>query len=198
MTAAWIGLGLSFVAIGFLGFALSGSIRAIDDLRARIAALEAQRSERVGNGLPVGTRAPMFRSTGATGMEFTSESFAGNRHLIVFADPDCEACAALLPELEVRGAPLPTVVVSRGGWDGGVLPLRTGETATTNVRTVLDPGGSIADRFESTLSPHAFVIDEGGFIATQGAAGTLDEIERLVQDAEGIRIVPGPEAATGG
>jgi hypothetical protein len=197
MTAVmWIGVGLSFAAIAFLGFALSGAIRAMDELRTRIAALEAERADHAGAGLSVGTRAPTFRATGATGSEFRSESLAGNRHLIVFSDPDCEACAALLPELVERGASLPTVVVSRGGGDGGLRSIWTGAIdATTDVRLVFDPRRAIGERFETTMSPHAFVIDEGGYVASQGAAGTLAEMEQLIHDAEGIRIVPGPEEA---
>jgi hypothetical protein len=40
-------------------------------------------------------------------------------------------------------------------------------------------------------SPHVFVIDEQGAVVAQGGAVSLPDVEALVRDAAGIRIVPG-------
>ena len=52
-------------------------------------------------------------------------------------------------------------------------------------------GRSVSDAFGVEVSPHVFVIDEGGAIVAQGGAVTLQDVEALVRGAQGIRIVPG-------
>jgi hypothetical protein len=45
------------------------------------------------------------------------------------------------------------------------------------------------------VSPHLFVIDEGGAIVAQGGAATLADVETLVREGRGIQVVREAEDA---
>ena len=53
----------------------------------------------------------------------------------------------------------------------------------------------VSDAYLVDASPHVFVIDEQGAVVAQGGAVSLADVESLVRDAEGIRIVPGVDDA---
>jgi hypothetical protein len=40
------------------------------------------------------------------------------------------------------------------------------------------------------VSPHLFVIDEGGAIVAQGGAASLADVEALVREGRGIQVLP--------
>jgi hypothetical protein len=48
-----------------------------------------------------------------------------------------------------------------------------------------------SDAYRVDVSPHVFVLDEEGAIVAQGGAVALADVEALVRDGQGIRIVPG-------
>jgi len=79
----------------------------------RLDAIEAQMAQGPGTalpsrslprplkGLPIGSAAPAFKLSGLHGETLTLASLlaAGNPVLLVFTDPDCGPCTALLPQL---------------------------------------------------------------------------------------------------
>jgi hypothetical protein len=54
---------------------------------------------------------------------------------------------------------------------------------------VLDADRAVADAFGSGFTPHVFVVDEGGSVASRGPAGDLPSVRRLLREAEGVRIL---------
>jgi hypothetical protein len=196
MTALWILVIAAFLVVAFLGLALAGVVRRLDELRTEVEQIRLEQGElaeaaHVEGGLPVGSAAPAFEAPLEGGGTLSSASLAGAAHLIVFADPTCEACEALVPDLlgaATGGDVPPVVIVGEAGkvWPGGWLPAPGSEDRAGVVR---DEGGRIADAFASGFSPHVFVVDEGGFVTAQGSADSMAGVRELLRDAEGIRIV---------
>ncbi len=197
MTALWIVAVVSLLAAAFLGLALAGVVRRLDELRREVDDLRREQvvlaeAAHVEGGLPVGSTAPSFDAPLERGGRFSSSDLNGSAHLVVFADPTCEACEELVPGLldaAADGAVPPVVIVGEAGkvWPAGWTPA---EGTEDRVGVVRDEGGRIAAAFGSGFSPHVFVVDEGGFVTAQGSAGTLAAVRELLRDAEGIRIVP--------
>jgi HAMP domain-containing protein len=186
IVALWIGLGVALGAVVFLAFVLAGALRSMDDLRARLADVEAAGpTDPPGRGLSVGAPAPPIEDVGRGG-GVDSPPLSGVRHLVAFADPDCAACARLVPDL-LRESPLPGVVVS----DAADVPPTWRAPVDGRIAVVVD-GRSIAERYRADVRPHVFVVDEGGSIVASAPAGTLDEVRGLVDEAAGVRIVGAP------
>lgn len=189
MTAlGWVVVALLAIAVVWLGLATVGLVREVSGLRAEVAALGSLRAPLLlDGGLPVGAREPGWSIETDTGRADV-DTLAGQRHLVVFADAECESCAGLMPELARAAAAgaIPTAVVV--GRAGDTVPA-TWRGARVVAGTERDR--SVSEAFGVEVSPHVFVIDEGGAIVAQGGAVTLADVERLVHDAQGIRIVPG-------
>ncbi len=178
----WLVLAVLVGAVLWLGFAMVGLLREVTALREEIQALTGAPIHLAG-GIAVGDRAPEW-----TLGDVSSASMAGQRHLIVFADADCATCDDLVPPLvgaAAVGAVPPTVIVGRDGRD---LPA---SWRGPQVVAGVERDRAISDAFEVEISPHLFLIDEGGAVVAQGGATTLEDVEALVRGADGIRIVPG-------
>jgi hypothetical protein len=143
------------------------------------------------DGLPVGAAAPSWQLASRDGAAVSSSAMRGKRHLVLFADAECRACDALVPEVIEAAASdrlVPVAIVGRGtasatpaAWvpvDGRVI-------------VGVEQGVEVSEAFRTEVSPHAFVVDEGGFVAAQGGPLTLDDVRALIADADGLRIVTG-------
>lgn len=183
----WALVALLLVVAAWLLLALAGAARTIRDLRAGDADEEIRH---LGAGLAPGAPAPPFRATADDGRPFDSGELAGLRHLVVFADPDCAACAGLVPAVTGAAAArrLPfTVVVSRGAPDAHPPAWRSAGRSLL----VLERDDTVSDVFRVDVTPTAFVVDEGGMVVSRGPVADAAEVARLVAEAEGIRIVDG-------
>lgn len=196
MTLLWIAVCVSFVVVVFLALTLAGAVRRLDELRREVEELRREQVLVSGvdhpeGGLPVGAAAPSFEATLEGGGRFSSADLRGSTHLVVFADPSCSACDALVPDLlhAAAVAEIPPAVVV--GMAGSVWPPRWMPQPGTEDRAgvVRDEGGRIASAFGSDFSPHVFIVDEGGSITAQGPAGTVAAVRELLDDAEGIQVI---------
>lgn len=192
MTAAgWIVVALFFALVLWLGFAMIALVRTQAGLRARIEDLEASIAPvRIAGGLPVGRTAPDWVIATADGGSFAASSLAGTRHVLLFADATCAACDEVVPAA-IRAAEdgdVPPVVVI--GRDGDELP-----AAWSGPRTGVEHGDDVSAAFRVEVSPHIFVIDEGGAIVAQGGAASLEDVEALVREGTGIQVLPGADDA---
>jgi hypothetical protein len=181
----WIAVGVLTAAVVFLLLALNGATRTVSALRRT---LDGQ--DDVGgvvhpaSGLPVGSAAPTIESVAADGAHVMATAMRGRRHLVVFADPGCAACQTLVPPLLALSGRVPVALVTRVET---ALPL--GWRAGPDDLVVADPTEGIADAFKVGFTPHVFVVDAGGAIAAQGPADTVEMVEHLLREAEGVRIV---------
>ncbi|MCC6314079.1 MAG: redoxin domain-containing protein [Thermomicrobiales bacterium] len=138
-------------------------------------------------GLPIGAPAPAFSLTGLFGETATLDSLRaqGKPVLLVFSDPGCGPCNALMPELgrwqrEFSGK-LTTALISRGAPDANKAKVI--EHGLSNV--LLQKDNEIADAYVTFGTPTAVLVSPDGLVAS-AAAGGSEEIRQLV-----TRVVEG-------
>jgi len=188
----WIVVVLLFALVLWLGFALIALIRTQAGLRARIEDLEASIAPiRLDGGLPVGRAAPDWEIAAADGGSIAATSLAGTRHVLLFADTSCRACDDVVPAAvaAAEAGTLPSVVVIARDEDTEMPPSWSGPW------TGVEHQGDVSAAFRVDVSPHLFVIDEGGAIVAQGGAATLTDVEALVREGQGIQVLPEVEDA---
>jgi hypothetical protein len=189
--AGWIVVALFFALVLWLGFAMIALVRTQAGLRGRIEDLEASIAPvRIAGGLPVGRTAPDWVITSDDGGSLAARSLAGTRHVLVFADATCAACDEVVPaaiRAAADGDVPPVVVIGR---DGDELP-----ASWSGPRTGVEHGDEVSAAFRVEVSPHIFVIDEGGAIVAQGGAASLQDVEALVREGRGIQVLPGANDA---
>ena len=193
---AWVAVGTLAVVVVWLGLALVGAVRELGTLRGRVDALEAADAPttQLGTGLAVGAPAPAWTIATPGGGLASSSAFEGRRHLLVFADATCRACDDLVPAVIAaasRGTVPPLAVIGRGDAASTSGPWRA---ADVRVRIGSERGNQVSEAYRVDVSPFVFVIDEGGSVIARGGAVTLDDVVRLVREAEGVRIVAAGEA----
>ena len=188
----WIVVVLLFALVLWLGFALIALIRTQAGLRARIEDLEASIAPiRLDGGLPVGRTAPDWEIAVTDGGSLAAGSLAGTRHVLLFADTQCRACDEVVPAAvaaAAAGALPPVVVIARD--EDTELP-----SAWNGRWTGVEHHGEVSAAFRVDVSPHLFVIDEGGAIVAQGGATTLADVEALVREGRGIQVLREAEDA---
>jgi hypothetical protein len=199
-TALIVAVAILAVGLVWLGLALVGAVRELSELRERVARLETQDEHGplvLPGRLPIGAREPAWEVVRPDGSVASSAALRGTRHLVVVADADCRACDGLVPAVVAAAAAdtlLPTVVVGRG--EPGAIPVawRPDPASRGTVIVGCEHDDEVGRAFGTDLSPHVFVIDEGGSVAAQGGALSLEEVRDLVAEAEPIRIVAGRDA----
>ena len=191
--AGWIVAAVLSVALVWIGLALAGAVRELAALRERIDALESVSAPiHLDGGLPIGSPEPAWALIAPDGSALVSSALAGRRHLVLFADADCRACDELVPAVvraAAAGALPPLALVGRGRPD--VTPETWRGDDPVRVVAGVERAREVSDAFRVDVSPHVFVIDEGDAVVAQGGAVTLGDVEALVRNAQGIRIVPG-------
>jgi peroxiredoxin len=135
-------------------------------------------------GLRAGTPAPAFELRDLAGRKVSLQEHLGRRVLLVFSDPECGPCDALLPDLarlhrEHRDNGLEIVMVSRGEVEEN---RRKVEASAVEFPVVLQPGWKLSKQYGIFATPVAFLVDEGGVIAREVARGPT-EILTLAHDA---------------
>jgi hypothetical protein len=187
----WLAIAVLGLLVLWLGLALAGAVRELSTLRERVDALEVGGPVHLGSGLPLGAPAPGWEVRTPEGDLRTSSAFAGTRHLLLFADADCAACDDVVPGVvsaAASGALPPVAVIGRG--DAIATPA-TWRSADPRVIVGAEQGDDATAAYGVETSPHAFVVDEAGFVVAQGGAVSLEDVRALVRGADGIRIVPG-------
>jgi hypothetical protein len=179
----WVLVAVLGAIVVWLLLALSGAGRTIAELRVA----EPAEVRHLSPGIAPGSLAPAFEADGSDG-PFDARELVGLRHLMLFVDPDCAACATLVPgvldEAAARGFPA-VVLVSRGSLDDHPGVWRGADRA----RLVRERGTEVSDAFGVDVTPTAFVIDEGGAVVARGPVQTVPEVAELVAHGQGIRIV---------
>jgi len=122
------------------------------------------------SGLPAGTMAPAFRLPLLDGGHVSLADYSGRRVLLVFSDPTCGPCMALLPRLEAaaRDAGVAVLVVSRG-----TAEANRSKRATLGLTLpiALQAHWEISRLYCKFSTPMAYLIDERGRTAAEVASG---------------------------
>lgn len=158
----------------------------IDNLELRIEAAgigPAVQAAPTTMGLPLGQPAPGFTLPQLAGGQLSLDALraAGKPLVLVFSDPQCGPCTALLPQLSAwqrqHGHDLTLVLVSRGTVDDNRAKL--GKLQMDPV--VLQADREVAHAYLAQVTPSAVRIDRDGTIGSALALGELD-IAALVRE----------------
>ncbi len=139
-------------------------------------------------GLPLGAPAPAFSLTGLHGETLTLEALraGGKPVVLLFTDPDCGPCTALLPEIgnwqREHAEKLTISLISRG--DPEQNSAKSSEHGVTNV--LLQEDWEVAQAYQANGTPSAVLVQPDGKIGSPLVAGP-EAIEALVAHAVGDR-----------
>ena len=148
--------------------------------------LSASRLNR--SGLKQGTIAPAFTLPLLDGGQVSLDAYRGKRVMIVFSDPKCKPCHALMPELAKlhrRTPDIEILIISRGNIDA----VRA-EFAARPVPfpVAVQKSWEISRRYAMFATPIAYVIDDAGKIAGDVAVGP-EPILILLANAQVFALV---------
>jgi peroxiredoxin len=193
--AVAVGAGLAILALaavtvgGFLALVRQNGrlLLRIDELEARldeggVAAVSVPAEAH--HGLPLGSPAPDFGLSGLYGETATLESLTSAERpvLLLFTDPTCGPCNALLPQIAAwqhdHAAALTLAVISRGSVDDNRAKIR--EHGVGGVW--LDRDLAVYNAYQAIGTPGGVLIDAQGQIASPVVAGA-DAIAGLVNRA---------------
>jgi thiol-disulfide isomerase/thioredoxin len=175
--------------IGLVAFALWHVLRQQGRIMLRLDALESSLSpfEEVAppqmavRGLPIGTEAPDFSLPTIDGANESLEGLGALERpvLLVFVNPKCGPCQALLPELARwqtdYAASLSIVLVSEGSAEENRSKALPGLTYI-----LLQEEREIATAYQAFGTPAAVLVEDG--LIASGVAQGADEIRDLVAD----------------
>jgi peroxiredoxin len=143
----------------------------------------------VPGGLAVGERAPAFALSGLDAGETTLDALraTGKRVVLLFTDPACGPCTALLPDVsrwqQVHAADATIVLVSRGSEDANRAK-RT-EFGVTNV--LVQENREVAEAYRAAGTPSAVLVRPDGTIGSPVVAGA-EGIRQLVESLRGPSV----------
>lgn len=126
---------------------------------------------RPSSGLPIGSFATEFILPTLDGSRMTLTEWRGRRVLLVFFNPRCAFCRAMVPELAglpVDGTDMVTLVVSTGGIEEN---RRVFESSGIKCPVLLQSESEVAQMFRIEATPAGYVLDERGVIASELARG---------------------------
>jgi peroxiredoxin len=149
------------------------------------------------NGLPIGSTAPAFKLSGVYGETLTLAALSGTGKpvLLVFVDPDCGPCTALLPELAQWQRGLVSSVVIALIGRGTEEVNRAKIAAHGLVQVLLQTDNEVAETYRVKGTPSAVLVGSNGAIASPVAEGA-DAIRALVERTGHLIPVPSSMAAS--
>ena len=149
-------------------------------------------------GLPPGAPAPTFSLAGLSDEEVTLDSLrASNKPVVlVFTDPDCGPCTALLPDIgrwqRDYDDKVTILLVGRGTPEENRA--KTSEHGVEHV--LLQEDREVAEAYEASATPSAVLVRPDGTIGSPLAIGS-EAIAALVARAVGTARVPCPNCGNG-
>ncbi len=210
--AIGIGGGLLLALLLFAeGWLLLHLLQQNGRLLARIESLETAAVEGTGTarpvapaapaaGLPVGTVAPSFSLAGLHGETQTLEALRalGKPTLLIFSDPHCGPCNALLPEIarwqRSEASRMTVALISRGKAEEN----RTKAVEHGLTQILLQVDREVAEQYQANGTPSAVRIRPDGRIDSPLAMGS-EQIKTLVNQTTGtIPLAPAPVPAANG
>ncbi|MDQ3654099.1 MAG: redoxin domain-containing protein [Chloroflexota bacterium] len=147
----------------------------------QIVGAAAERADPIPAGLPVGTNAPAFSLARLDGETVTLDSLRaeGKPVVLVFTDPGCGPCGALMPELgrwqQEHAQVLTLALVSRGTREANAA--KAGEHGIS--RVFLQQDREVSQAYQSVPTPSAVLIRADGTIGAPAALGS-DAIRSLI------------------
>jgi len=148
------------------------------------------------DGLPIGSVAPPISGITAAGQDIVWEPKRGQPQLLLFAAPDCEPCATVLPHVERLAR-----AVDGGLGIAAVVPGPRDEVARFVERyspafpCLAEDGSGAFTRYRVRVTPFGFVVGADGRVLAKGLCGDQVRLRRLLEAADLpdiARAVPAP------
>jgi peroxiredoxin len=187
---ALVGIGVALIVVAGQAWFSWQLLRQHGRLLARLDMVEAKLGGQVKTapeGLPIGTRAPPFALPSPDAGTVTLEHLLGHGRpvLLIFSDPACGPCAALLPVISqwqrTHGDRLTVAVISSGG--GDALGAITDQNLIRHVGLQLDR--EVAEAYHVHGTPAAVLVDPDGRVASPLAAGRDAVVKLILKQALG-------------
>jgi thiol-disulfide isomerase/thioredoxin len=137
------------------------------------------------DGLPIGSLAPPISGITAAGQDIRWEPKRGQPQLLLFAAPDCEPCATVLPYVEQ----LARAVNGRLGI-AAVVPGPRDEVARFVERyrptfpCLAEDGSGAFTRYRVRVTPFGFVVGADGRVLAKGLCGDQARLRALLETAD--------------
>jgi peroxiredoxin len=175
---------------------------ALEDADIELSDEDEEDEDEEEEGLPFGAPAPAFSLSGLYGETMTLDALraADKPVLLIFSDPSCGPCNALMPDVgkwqKDLADKLTVAVITSGSLDDN----RAKKRQHNLTHVLIQQGNEVANEYQTAGTPTAVLVRPDGTIGS-GAAGGADEIRTLVrQAAEGkvpvpparLRVVPQP------
>jgi methylamine dehydrogenase accessory protein MauD len=187
LNALWIAsYVLMWLLIGFLGFLLLGTLRALGLLKWGLEQVEATMPSRLGrSGLKPGKKAPDFTLPSVTGADVALHDFAGRRVLLVFTQSGCGPCQQIMPELNrLERREFQVLVLNKGGAE---TTRKWAAEMGVRFPVLIQDGLDISKKYEAFATPFAFLIDEKGVVASRGIISNKQHIGYVLSGAGGAK-----------
>jgi hypothetical protein len=137
------------------------------------------------DGLPIGSAAPPISGVTAAGQDTRWEPTRGQPQLLLFAAPDCEPCATVLPHVERL-----TRAVNGGLGIAAVVPGPRDEVARFVERyrpsfpCLAEDGSGAFTRYRVRVTPFGFVVGSDGRVLAKGLCGDQIRLRGLLEAAD--------------
>lgn len=183
MSGFWV---VAFVALWalviLLGLLVLGTLRRLTPLIERAEAnLAAAAISASPGGLEPGTVVPAFSGRQADGRVFTEADLTGSDSIVLFVSVACQSCERFIRDLTRTRVPelgARLVVVTDEQDQASEL------AASTGVVVLVQENRSIARVFESSATPHTFVLDESRRVLASGTPNDWSRLRQLVARSE--------------
>src|ERR687894_1839089 len=137
------------------------------------------------DGLTIGSVAPAISGVTAAGQDTSWQPKRGQPQLLLFAAPDCEPCAAVLPHVErLAGA------VDGGLGIAAVVPGPRDEVARFVERyrppfpCLAEDGSGAFTRYKVRVTPFGFIVGSDGRVLAKGLCGDKIRLRVLLEAAD--------------
>ncbi len=136
------------------------------------------------DGLPVGSVAPTISGITADGVDRGWEPKTDRYQLLLFAAPDCEPCATVMPHVNRLGrspeAGVDVAAIVPGPRSEAV---RMANRYDSPFLTLAEDGSGAFGRFRVRVTPFGFVIGPDGRILAKGLCGDIGRLGNLLHAA---------------
>jgi hypothetical protein len=138
------------------------------------------------DGLPLGEIAPSITGVTADGTPVTWKPGADVPMLLVFAAPDCEPCAEIMPFVNRLALAGPKQDMELGVVVAGpqAMAERVEEKFNPIFECIAEDGSGAFERYRVRVTPFGFVVGEGGQVRAKGLCSDAHRLEELLRLGE--------------
>jgi thiol-disulfide isomerase/thioredoxin len=165
------------------------------------------------DGLPLGSQAPTIGGITADGVDRAWEPRTGRPQVLLFAAPDCEPCATVMPIVNKMA----TSPAGKALDFSAIVPgpraevVRMTQLYNPPYLVLAEDGSGAFNRFRVRVTPFGFIIGADGRVLAKGLCGDASRLKDLLQAAglddvaaavpapgQPVRLVPAKPAVGAG